>query len=344
MMNKEINALNSSMGHEDSLVNSIRVIIETARSRVVIQVNDTLLSAYWEVGRMIVEHEQKGNAKAEYGTQQLVRISKRLTKEIGKGFSVSNLRNMRRLYMTYQTQQTMSGELGWSHYCELLSISDSSKRGFYERECINSKWSFRELKRQIDSSLFERLLLSKGNANKDTVYEMSKLGQIVEKPEDILREPYVFEFLGLPESKPIMEKDLENALVRHLEDFLLELGKGFMYVGKQQRITVGNTHYYVDIVFYNKILKAYVLIDLKTTQLKPEHFGQMNMYVNYYNAEINDDNDNPAIGILLCTEKDKTVAEYSIGGLSNNIFASKYIHHLPNKDLLIAEVERFLNK
>jgi predicted nuclease of restriction endonuclease-like (RecB) superfamily len=308
------------------------------------QVNDTLLTAYWEVGRTIVEYEQSGSVKAEYGIKQMAVISKRLTKELGKGFSVSNLQNMRRFYLAYQKYQTLSVKLSWSHYCELMIIDDEAKRSFYEKESLKSRWSFRELKRQIASSLFERLLLSKGDANKMTVYEMSKHGQVIEKPEDILKDPYVFEFLGLPENKPIIERELENALVRHIENFLLELGKGFMYVGRQQRITVGNTHYYVDMVFYNKILKAYVLIDLKTTQIKPEHFGQMNMYVNYYNSEINEDGDNPAIGILLCTEKDKTVVEYSIGGLANNIFASKYVPYLPDRHILIAEVERVLNK
>ena len=335
---KEISSI-----EQDNLVIKIKDIIAAARYKVITQLNDTLLVAYWDVGRTIVEHEQSGSAKAEYGINQMSVISKKLTKELGKGFSVSNLFNMRRFYIVYQKFQTVSGKLSWSHYCELLTITDEAKRNFYEKESLKSRWSFRELRRQIASSLFERLLLSKGDANKMTVYEMARNGQVIEKPEDILKDPYVFEFLGLPENKPIMERELENSLVRHLEKFLLELGKGFMYVGRQQRVTVGNTHYYVDMVFFNKILKAYVLIDLKTTQIKPEHFGQMNMYVNYYNSEINDEGDNPAIGILLCTEKDKAVVEYSIGGLSNNIFASKYIQYLPNRDLLIAEVERVLN-
>ncbi|MDR3263202.1 MAG: PDDEXK nuclease domain-containing protein [Clostridiales bacterium] len=340
----EVKSLVVDSVEQDTLVSSIADIINSARTNIVVKVNDALLSSYWAVGKVIVEHEQLGKVKAEYGINQMATLSKRLTKKLGKGFSVSNLFNMRRFYLAYPILQTVSGKLSWSHYCELFGISDTAKRGFYEKECLNSRWSFRELRRQIESSLFERLLLSKGETNKKIVYELSQKGQIIEKPEDILKDPYVFEFLGLPENKPMPERDLENSLVKHLENFLLELGKGFMYVGRQQRITVGNKHYYVDMVFYNKILKAYVLIDLKVVALQPEHFGQMNMYVNYYNSEINDENDNPCIGILLCTDKDKAVAEYSLGGLSNNIFASKYVQYIPDRDMLIAEVEKVLSE
>ena len=235
-------------------------------------------------------------------------------------------------------------QLSWSHYCELLSISDDSKRSFYEKECVNSNWSVRELKRQIDTALFERLLLSDGKKNKEVVYKLSRDGQVLNNPEDVLKEPYVFEFLDIKESKPILEKDLERKLVRHMEDFLLELGKGFMFVGTQQRITLGNTHYYVDMVFYNKILKCYVLIDLKIGQMKPEYAGQMNMYLNYYNAEINDEYDNKPIGIILCKEKKEIALEYALGGLENNVFASTYTYYIPDKERLISEVEKVLNE
>lgn len=200
----------------------------------------------------------------------------------------------------------------------------------------------RELKRQLETSLFERLLLSDGKDNKKKVYELSKVGQSLSKAEDILKEPYVFEFLDIKENKNLLEKNLEEKLVKHIEDFLLELGKGFMFVGTQQRITLGNTHYYVDMVFYNKILKCYVLIDLKIGSMKSEYAGQMNMYLNYYDAEINDEGDNKPIGIILCKSKKSIDMEYALGGLSNNVFASTYTYYIPNKDILINEIERIM--
>lgn len=246
--------------------------------------------------------------------------------------------------VSYEKVQTVSGQLSWSHYCELLSIADPDKRSFYEKEAVNSNWSVREPKRQIDSSLFERLLLSRGDANKEQVLALAHKGIEIAEPADIIRDPYVFEFLGLPEDKPVMESDLERALVQQIEKFLLELGRGFMFVGTQQRVTINNTHYYVDMVFYNKILRAYVLIELKTTKLTPEAAGQINLYLNYYAAEVNDPDDNPPIGIILCTEKDSITAEYALGGLSNNIFASRYVLYMPNKEQLIAQVEEVLKK
>ena len=234
--------------------------------------------------------------------------------------------------------------MSWSHYCELLTISDAAKRSFYEKEAVNASWSVCELKRQIDSSLFERLLLSRGDANKEQVLSLAQNGIEIMEPVDITRDPYVFEFPGLPEDKPVMESDLEQALVQQIERFLLELGRGFMFVGTQQRVTVNNTHYHVDMVFYNKILRAYVLIELKTTKLTPEAVGQINMYLNYYASEVNDPDDNPPIGIILCTEKDNITAEYALGSLSNNIFASRYILYMPNKDQLIAQVETVLEQ
>lgn len=326
------------------VVGQIKSILYKARSNVVSQVNGELLKAYWNIGRIVCEYEQSTPERADYGKQIMKNLSKELTREFGKGFSVSNLQFMRRFYLTYSIQQTVSVKLGWSHYCELLTITDSDKRSFYEKEAINANWSVRELKRQIDSSLFERLILSRGESNKEQVLALAMKGNDVAKPSDIIKDPYVFEFLGLPEDKPVMEKDLERALLRQLEEFLLELGRGFMFVGTQQRITINNTHYYVDMVFYNKILHAYVLIELKTTKLTPEAAGQINMYLNYYAAEVNDDGDNPPIGIILCTEKNEVSAEYALGGLSNNVFASRYILYMPNKDLLVEQVEDVLGK
>ena len=326
----------------NSMILEIRELLENARKNVAQQVNTQLLTTYWNIGRIIVEYEQQNQIRADYGKQTLRELSKELTREFGKGFSRSNLQNMRAFYLAYEKCQTVSGKLSWSHYCELLSITDENKRSFYEKESINSGWSVRELKRQIDSSLYERLLLSSGYANKEKVLSLAQKGIEINQPADIIRDPYVFEFLGVPENKPILESDLEKALVVQIEKFLLELGRGFMFVGTQQRVTLNNSHYYVDMVFYNKILRAYVLIELKTKKLTPEAAGQLNMYLNYYAAEVNDPDDNPPIGIILCTEKDSIAAEYALGGLSNNIFASRYVLYMPDKEQLIAQVEAVL--
>lgn len=334
--------MENNLLNNEALVNEIASIITNARNNVAKQVNNELLNAYWNIGRVIVEDELKSN-RGEYGKKQLLAISKNLTNKFGKGFSQSNLYNMKMFYTKYPIFQSVTGKLSWTHYCELLYISDDDKRSFYEKEAINANWSVRELKRQISSSLFERLLLSNGETNKKKVLELALKGNEIAKPEDIVKDPYVFEFLGLLENKPMMESDLEEALVRQIEKFLLELGKGFMFVGTQQRVTFGNTHYYVDMVFYNKILKSYVLIELKTIKLMPEAVGQLNMYLNYYTAEINDENDNPPIGLILCTDKGNVDMQYALGGLSNNIFASKYVTYMPDKEQLIAQVEAVLS-
>ena len=326
------------------MIAQIREIMYGARRNLAQQVNNQQLLAYWNIGRIIVEHEQDSNERATYGKQTIKQISRVLSKEFGKGFSRSNLQNMRAFYLAYPNCQTLSGKLSWSHYCELLIISDPDRRSFYEKECERSGWSVREMKRQISTSLFERLLLSDGKANKEKVYELATKGQELTTPEDIVKDPYVFEFLGIPENKPVLESELEKALVRQIEDFMLELGRGFMFVGTQQRVTLNNTHYYVDMVFYNKELHAYVLIELKTVKLMPEAVGQLNMYLNYYAAEVNEPGDNPPIGIILCTDKDNVSAEYALGGLSNNIFASTYTYVIPEKEKLIAQVEAVLER
>lgn|SRR5574344_12358 len=328
----------------NEMIEQIKQVMGQARANVAKVVNNELITTYWNIGRIIVEHEQESNERAAYGKQTLKELSKVLTEEFGKGFSVSNLQFMRRFYQTYQIQQTLSVKLSWSHYCELLLISEDDKRSFYEKECVNAGWSVRELKRQMETSLYERLLLSSGTENKERVLELALNGNEITKPSDIIKDPYVFEFLGIPEDKPVLESDLEKALVEHIEKFLLELGKGFMFVGTQQRITLGNEHYYVDMVFYNKILHSYVLIELKTKKLMPAAVGQLNMYLNYYAEEVNEESDNPPIGIILCTDRDFLGAEYALGGLNNNIFASKYTYVIPNKDELIAQVEAVLEK
>ena len=337
-MNNEIDKI-----HKD-VYSNIKELMDNARNSVAKEVNNILIQTYWEIGRIIVEDEQGNSDRAEYGKQLITDLSKRLTKEYGKGFSRSNLQNMRNFYLSYPICQTLSGKLSWSHYCELLSISDEKKRSFYEKETVSANWSVRELKRQIKTSLFERLLLSSGDENKEKVLDLSLKGNEIATPSDVIKDPYVFEFLGLPEEKPIMESDLEKALITHIEKFLLELGKGFMYVGSQQRVTLGNTHYYVDMVFYNKILRSYVLIELKTGKLMPEAVGQLNMYLNYYKAEVNDEMDNEPIGIILCTDKDSIQAEYALGSLSNKIFASKYTLYIPDREQLEEQVERVVKE
>ena len=328
----------------DTLITEITAVLETARNNVARQVNNELLNAYWNIGRIIVEYEQSSGLNDVTARSLILELSKTLSTKLGKGFSRSNLFNMRNFYLNYPDVQTVSGQLSWSHYCELLLLSDVSKRRFYEKETINSKWSVREMKRQISTSLFERLLLSDGKINKKTVLSLALHGIEMSSPADIIKDPYVFEFLDIPENKPVIEHDLEKALIQQIEKFLLELGRGFMFVGTQQRITLGNTHRYVDIVFYNKILRAYVLIELKAVKFLPEAVGQLNAYLNYYSTEVNDENDNAPIGIILCTDKDAVDAEYALGGLSNNIFASRYVSYIPNKTELIAQVEAVLKE
>lgn len=323
-----------------SLIFDIKKIIEESKRQVVRNVNTIMLQTYWSIGKRIVEEEQNGNNRAEYGSSLLKELSKELTKEFGKGFSRSNLQSMRNLYLNYEKSQTLSGKLSWSHYLLLLGISDINARGFYEHECENSNWSVRELERQIDSALYERLLLSKGEVNKQIVLELSQKGVTYQTPDSFIKDPMVVEFVGVPEEKPMLESDLEKALIEHIEDFLLELGRGFMFVGSQQRISISGMNYYVDMVFYNKILRSYVLIDLKINKLKPENFGQMNMYINYYKNEINDEMDQEPIGIILCADKEQEIVDMSIQGLQNNIFAAKYTTVMPNIEVLQNEVRK----
>lgn len=336
--------MNNELNLYSNLYDKIKDILQESRKNIIRKVNNELVLTYWKIGKEIHINEVENNIKGKSANEIVFQLSKLLTKELGKGFSRSNLFNMRTFYNFYNDVQTLSGQLSWSHYCELLSISDKDKRSFYEKEAVNSNWSVRELKRQIESSLFERLLLSDGKANKEKVLKLAQEGNIIETPQDILKDPYVFEFLGIPENKPFLEKDLERKLIRQIEDFLLELGKGFMFVGSQQRVTINNTHYYVDMVFYNKILKSYVLIDLKLGKLKPENVGQINAYLNYYKIEVNDEDDNEPIGIILCADKDEIMAEYALGGISSQIFASKYVLYIPNKEELIKQVEIVLEE
>lgn len=323
------------------LVDSIGKLLESARRESVRAINTILVETYWNIGKRIVEYEQKGGEKAEYGSRLLTKLSKDLRMKYGKGFSKSNVYLMRLLYIKYPKFQTLSGKLTWSHYVELLSITDDLARSFYEKQCIKENWSVRELRRQIDSMLFERIALSK---DKEGVLELAKKGQIVEKEEDIIKDPYVFEFLGIPEQYQYTEKELEQRLIDNLQMFLLELGKGFAFIKRQYRITLDNNHFYVDLVFYHTILKCYVLIDLKVGKITHQDIGQMNMYLNYFKTEVNSDNDSPPVGIILGAEKNDILVEYALGSISNKLFVSRYKLYLPSKKELTQKLKYLLRR
>ena len=278
--------------------------LEEGRCKAAIAVNTAAVVTYWDIGRQIVEYEQGGSVKAEYGSELLKRLSRDLTDLYGNGFGMSNVNKMRKLYLTYPILQTVSAKLTWSHYVELLKIDDPLERSFYEKEAELEHWGVRELKRQMKSMLFHRLALS---TNREEVLRVAKEGEIIERPEDILREPYVFEFTGLPQLPVYKEGDLEEALVNNLSLFFLELGKGFTYVGRQQKMVIGGRTYKVDLVFYHRILKCFVLIDLKRGEVQHEDIGQMNFYLNYYREEMNTEGDTEPIGIILGAYQDKLV-------------------------------------
>ena len=366
------------------LAERIEQLITEARKRTVAAVNTAMVYTYYEIGRMIVEDEQQGEQRAEYGKAVIKELAEKLTKKFGKGFSAQNLANMRQFFLTYsvgqpifqtlsrksslpltkpqntqilsdksesensetplrnsQIPQTPSAELhftlSWSHYLKLMRIDNPEKRRFYEIEAAENNWSLRELQRQFDSSLYERLALSR---DKEGVKALAQKGQIVEKPEDMIKDPYVLEFIGLPELPQYSESELEQRLIDHLQTFLLELGKGFTFVGRQVRFTFDEQHFRVDLVFYNRLLRAFVLIDLKRGTLKHQDLGQMQMYVNYYDRFVKTEDENPTIGILLCTDKSDAMVEITLPKDNNQIFASKYQTYLPSKE----ELQRLLEE
>ena len=321
------------------LINTIGEVLEQGKRSVLQTVNHAIVQTYWAIGKHIVEFEQAGNEKAEYGSDMLNRLSNDLTARYGKGFSRANVFYIRKLYMSYPKVQTVSKLLSWSHFVELLKLDDPLERSFYQKECENAHWGVRELKRQMKSMLFQRLALSK---NKDEVLKLAQDGQIIEKPEDILKEPYIFEFTGLPQLPVYKEGDLEAALVENLSQFLLELGKGFAYIGRQQNINIAGRNYKIDLVFYHRILKCFVLIDLKKGEIQHEDIGQMNFYLNYYREEMNTDGDNEPIGIVLGNYQDKLVMQYAMQNISNQLFVSQYQLYLPNREQLESEFHRFL--
>lgn len=362
---------NSPPIKSEQLLNRIGEIILEARQRTVQTVNTILVKTYWEIGREIVEHELGGKVRAEYGAELLKNLATELTQRYGKGFTHSNLRRMRQFYLNYEISATVSHKfesnkvgslpkgdlsknkvqtlsaksvlsdkmlagLSWSHICLLLAVSDKDARSFYEIEIASNNWSVREARRQIESMLFERLAMSK---NKSEVKKLAQSGQIIETPEDAVKDPYVLEFLGLDEQQVWLESDLEQALMDHLQKFLLEMGKGFMFVNRQMRISINNEHYHIDLVFYNKLLRSYVLIDLKAGKFDHADFGQMKFYLNYFQEELNDEDDNEPIGIVLCYEKNEEFVKYVLKN-EKNIFAKKYILSLPDKKRLLAEVHR----
>jgi predicted nuclease of restriction endonuclease-like (RecB) superfamily len=318
----------------NQLSKRISELLNSARTKVLQAVNHTMVLTYFEIGKIIVEEEQDGQLRANYGKQLIPELSKKLTTEFGRGFSITNIQQMRQFYLVYSKQQTPSAEfnLSWSHYMKLMRIDDESERNFYQIETLKNNWSLRELNRQYDSALFTRLMLSK---NKSEVLQLSIKGQTIEKPQDAIKDPYILEFIGLPENSNYTESDLEQKLIDKLESFLLELGNGFTFVARQNRISFDDKHFRVDLVFYNRILKCFVLIDLKIGELKHQDIGQMQMYVNYYDRQIKLEEENKTIGIILCQNKSEAVVEFTLPENNTQIFASKYLTVLPSKETLI---------
>ena len=338
----------------NEFLNKVSLLIEEAKKNVKTTVNIAMAYTYFEIGRMIIEEEQNGDNRAEYGKYIIRNLSSFLTEHYGKGYSISKLKNFRQFYLIYSNDsigQTMFSQfknypatvterkfyLSWSHYLKLMRISNIEERHFYEIEAVKNDWSLSELKRQYDSSLYERLSLSK---NKDEIMLLSQQGQIIEKPADAIKDPYVLEFLQLPELPVYSETELENKIIDHLQQFLLELSKGYTFVGRQVRLTFDEEHFKVDLVFFNRILKCFVLIDLKIGELKHQDIGQMQMYVNYYDRKVKLDDENNTIGIILCKDKKQSIVEMTLPENNNQIFASKYQTVLPSKE----ELQHLLNE
>ncbi len=342
--------------YEEQLYGKVSELIALARKQVTTSVNTTMVHTYFEIGRLIVEDEQQGEVRAAYGKAVLMALSKPLTQKFGKGFSVDNLQNMRQFYLAYSNYETASRNLtkqgngpiplatttklqsyifslSWSHYTRLMRIRNSEERKFYEIECLQGNWSLKELQRQYDSSLYERLALSR---DKEQVKLLSEKGQQIQQPSDVLKDPFVLEFLGLQEAAAYSESKLENRIIEQLQHFLLELGKGFAFVGRQVRFTFDEKHFRVDLVFYNRFLRCFVLLDLKIGEVSHQDLGQMQMYVHYYDRFVKTAEENPSIGIILCKEKNNAMVEITLPKENNQIFASKYQTFLPSKEELKA--------
>jgi predicted nuclease of restriction endonuclease-like (RecB) superfamily len=323
------------------LLKGISGIYANAQEQTARSVNTFMVNAYWEIGRYIVEFEQGGSIKAAYGATLLEKLSHDLALLHGKGFSRSNLNRMRLFYLRYPICAKASHKLSWSHYVELLKVENDLERSFYEQQASQENWSVPELQRQKKASLFLRLAAAK---DKEGLLKLAYEGQIIQNPSDILREPYVLEFLKIPEPYHTSENNLENLIIENLQHFLLELGKGFAFVGRQYRVTLANRHHYVDLVFYHRILKCFVLIDLKKEEAGYSDVGQMNMYLGYFENEQNVEGDNPPIGIVMAREKDELQIKYAMHNVSSQLYVSKYQLYLPNEVELRKEIERIYNQ
>jgi len=321
----------SEFKNYDQLIHQISETYIQGQRKAVAAVNSAMVKTYWQIGQYIVEFEQGGNIKAEYGKALMPNLSKDLTFAFGKGFSLSNLKRMRQFYAVFPISAELPHQLSWTHWVELLKIEDKLERSFYLNQTLLENWSTTQLIRQKKSSLFLRLAASK---DKNGILQLAKQGQIIEKPTDLIRDPYILEFLKIPEPYHLSETDLETRLIDHLQQFLLELGKGFAFIGRQYRITLGNRPFYVDLVFYHRILKCFVLIDLKKENAGYEDVGQMNMYLGYFENEENTEDDNPPIGIVLAKEKDDLLVKYALHNISSQLFVSKYLLYLPDKQTL----------
>lgn len=322
------------------LINQIGGLLHKGREQVAKSVNTILVQTYWLIGRHIVEFEQGGKEKAEYGTFLFEQLSKDLTRLYGKGFSRANLLYMRKLYLNFPKSETLSNVLSWSHYFEILRSDNELEINFYAKQTEKENWSVRELKRQMKSMLFHRLALSK---DKKGVLKLSNQGQEIQKAVDILKDPYVLEFLNIPESYQFLESELEEKLISNLQQFLLELGKGFTFEKRQYRISISGKHFFVDLVFYHRILKCFVLIDLKRGEVTHQDVGQMNLYLNYFKKEVSTEGDNEPIGIVLGAAKDHILVEYATESISNQLFISKYQLYLPDKKQLENELNKLLD-
>ena len=320
----------------EKFYNEIKNILNIARNKVYKTANFVMVEAYWNIGKSIIE-EQGGNEKAEYGAGLIKELSKQMTQDFGKGFTVTNLKYMRQFYLMFPNGHALRDELSWTHYRLLIKVENDNAREFYMQEAAKSQWSTRQLERQINSFFYERLLSSK---NKKQVADEIQTLEPAKKPEDIIRDPYVLEFLGLSSNDDFYESDLEQALITHLQKFLLELGRGFSFVARQKQITFDGRHFRIDLVFYNYVLKCFVLIDLKVGDLTHQDLGQMQMYVHYYERELMNEGDNPPIGIVLCADKSESVVKYTLPEKETQIFASKYKLYLPSEEELLRELNQ----
>lgn len=318
----------------ESFYKEVAGILDAARNRAYTAVNFAMVEAYWEIGRSIVER-QGGEERAEYGEALIESLAMRLTVDFGKGFDVRNLRFMRQFYLAFPIRNALRTELSWTHYRRLSRIADPDARIWYMNECADAKWSTRQLERQINTLFHERLLASRG---KELVSSKIECQEPPKHPEDIIRDPYVLEFLGFSDDAAFRESDLEQLLITHLQKFLLELGRGFTFEARQKRVSFDGRHFYIDLVFYNYLMRCFVLIDLKTGDLTHQDLGQMQMYVNYYTRELMNEGDNPPIGIVLRADKSDSIVEYTLPEDNEQVFAAKYLPYLPTKEELVREL------